>query len=185
MQEPAEIAVDDFVVGPQEVGELTWVTVTLILPTVFEEEGYLTMTLPGTVQISPNEFYCIYHIGFKSTVQSGGCTLTGSKIIRIDKNISAKQITFQVIKLMNPSHTKETDDFLFHIYDPMNNMIAQTPDQKSERYQPVRYTPLPGPLTSVDITRPDPTVGFEAVGEGNAFEFTIVTKNLLQSGEII
>ena len=86
---------------------------------------------------------------------------------------------------MNPSHTKETDDFLFHIYDPMDNLIAQTPDQTSERYQPVRYTPAPGPLISVDITRPDATVGFEAAGESAAFEFTIMTKNLLQSGEII
>ena len=67
----------------------------------------------------------------------------------------------------------------------MNNMIAQTPDQISERYQPVRYTPEPGPLESVDITRPDATVGFEAAGESAAFEFTITTKNLLQSGEII
>ena len=86
---------------------------------------------------------------------------------------------------MNPSHTKETDDFLFHIYDPMNNMIAQTPDQTSERYKPVRYTPTPGPLKSVEITRPDSTVGFKAAGESAAFEFTITTKNLLQSGEII
>lgn len=49
----------------------------------------------------------------------------------------------------------------------------------------MRYTPVPGPLISVDITRPDPTVGFKAAGQSAAFEFTVVTKNMLQSGEII
>ena len=38
-----------FTVGPQEVGQLTWVTMTLMLPTVYEAEGYLTMTLPESV----------------------------------------------------------------------------------------------------------------------------------------
>ena len=62
----------------------------------------------------------------------------------------------------------------------MNNMIAKTSEQTK-----VRYTPVPGPLVSVDITRPDPTVGFQAAGENASFEFTVVTKNMLQSGEII
>ena len=81
---------------------------------------------------------------------------------------------------MNPPHTRETGDFMFHIYDPVNNMIAQT-----SVLTPVRYTPEPGPLISVDITRPDPTVGFRVTGSSAAFVFTVETRNLLQTGEVI
>ena len=51
MQLPAEIAVDEFTIGPREVGQYSAATVTLNLPTVYEAAGYLTMTLPETVQI--------------------------------------------------------------------------------------------------------------------------------------
>ena len=60
------------------------------------------------------------------------------KVIRIDKNISQKQITFRVSTIVNPANTMQTDDFVFHIYDPVDNMIAST-----EGGQQVNYTPVP------------------------------------------
>lgn len=35
------------------------------------------------------------------------------------------------------------------------------------------------------VTRPSQFVGFEAAGKDNSFRFTVVTKNLLRSGEVI
>lgn len=98
MTDPAEITVQGFEVDPMEVGQMTWVTVTLTLPTVYEADGYLTMTLPETVEIK-QDFDCKFFIGFMSKDETGKCSLvsdTSSKVIRIDKNISAKSITFQV-----------------------------------------------------------------------------------------
>ena len=46
MQEAADIVVKEFNVQSKEVGKITFFTVTLILPTVYEAQGYLTVTLP-------------------------------------------------------------------------------------------------------------------------------------------
>ena len=61
-----------------------------------------------------------------------------------------------------------TGDFVFHIYDRVDNMIATT-----EGVAEVRYTPTPGQLTFVSSTRPDATVGYRAFGEAGAFEFIV------------
>ena len=61
---------------------------------------------------------------------------------------------------MNPENTKPTGDFIFHIYDPVDNMIGST-----EGGEEVRYTPTPGQLNLVSVVRPDSTVGFIANGE--------------------
>lgn len=128
MQFPAEIRVMQYDFGNREVGEYNLIAIQLALPTIYEAEGYLTVTLPETVQIS-NDFQCIYHINFMSSDRTGSCSIvsnSNNKVIRIDKNISDRQITFQINMLINPPHTKETGDFVFHIYDPSDNMIAQT-----------------------------------------------------------
>jgi len=101
-------------------------TVTLILPTVYEAKGYLTVTLPSTVETNANYFSCQYYIGFFSDQDTDKCSMMSSKVIRIDGNVSQKQITFRINSIVNPANTKPTDSFVFHIYDPNNNMIAST-----------------------------------------------------------
>jgi hypothetical protein len=55
------------------VGRLTFFTATLILPTVYEAGGYLTVTLPSTVEVNSANFGCIYYIGFTSDSDEGQC----------------------------------------------------------------------------------------------------------------
>ena len=125
------MTVKEFNVASRVVGKITSITVSLNLPTVYEAEGYLTMTLPPTVEINSQYFGCNYHIGFTSDSDIGQCSIVNNKLIRIDKNISQKQIYFTIISIVNPANTKPTDSFIFHIYDPVNNMIASTENQEA------------------------------------------------------
>ena len=130
------------------MGKITFFTVTLVLPTVYESEGYLTVTLPDTVAINSQFFGCNYFIGFTSDSDIGQCSIQSSKVIRIDKDITQKSITFRVLAIVNPANTEPTDGFYFHVYDPVNNMIASTQNQEV-----VQYTPVPGALAAVSVTR--------------------------------
>lgn len=60
------MVVKEYVLESNTVGRITFITVTLILPTVYEKEGYLTVSLPSTVSINPSYFRCEYFIGFTS-----------------------------------------------------------------------------------------------------------------------
>lgn len=80
---------------------------------------------------------------------------------------------------MNPANTKETEDFVFHIYDPVGNMIGSTVGQE------VRYTPYPGYLLNVSSSRGDPTVGALASPATNSIEFLMESANYLASNELI
>ena len=102
-----------------------------------------------------------------------------SKVFRIDKDITQKQITFRV-RIVNPANTMPTGGFLFHIYDPFDNMIASTLNQLV-----VAYTPVPGQLTSVSVTRPDATVGSLANDNSNVIEFVVQSTNILLDNEKI
>ena len=62
-------------------------TVTLILPTVYEANGYLTVTLPPTVEINQSYFSCKYYIGFYLDDDTDKCSFDG-KVVRIDGNVS-------------------------------------------------------------------------------------------------
>ena len=84
------MTVKEFSIAIKEVGRPTQVTIALILPTVYEAEGYLTVTLPPTVKINQAGLRCKYYIGFAADQDGGQCSLTSSNVIRIDKNISQK-----------------------------------------------------------------------------------------------
>ena len=126
MTEPASLTVEGFDLRSQTVGQITYMTVTLILPTVYEANGYLTVTLPATVDINQSYFSCKYYIGFYLDEDADKCSFDGSSVVRIDGNVSQKKITFQVNSIVNPANTKTTDSFIFHIYDSHQHMIAST-----------------------------------------------------------
>lgn len=84
-----------------------------------------------------------------------------------------------MLSIVNPANTKETEDFVFHIYDPVGNMIGSTVGQE------VRYTPYPGYLPNVSVSRGDPTVGSLASASSNNIEFLMESTNLLASNELI
>ena len=101
-------------------------TVKLILPTVYEANGYLTVTLPTSVDLNQSYFSCKYYIGFYLDEDTDKCSFDGSSVVRIDGNVSQKKITFQVNSIVNPPNTKTTDSFIFRIYDSHQHMIAST-----------------------------------------------------------
>ena len=69
---------------------------------------------------------------------------------------------------MNPANTKPTDSFVFHIYDPNNNMIASTLNQA-----PIYYSPSPANMPEVTVVRQDNTVGAVADPDTNTIDFTV------------
>ena len=64
MKEAADLTIKEFNVNSKVVGQTTYITASLVLPTVYEANGYLTVTLPATVEINSNFFSCRYYIGF-------------------------------------------------------------------------------------------------------------------------
>lgn len=142
---------------------------------MFEAQSYLTVTLPSTVDVNSSYFGCNYYIGFASDSDMGQCSLTeDSRMIRIDKDITQKQVTLRVLSIVNPANTMTTDGFIFHIYDPVDNMIASTVNQPV-----VAYTPVPGQLSSVTVTRQDSTVGALSAAETNVITVTVESANIL------
>ena len=179
MQEPADLSVQEFDVRQQTVGQITYMTVSLILPTVYEADGYMTVTLPSTVEINQSYFGCKYYIGFYNDVDSDKCSVEG-KVVRIDGNVSQKKITFQVNSIVNPANTKPTESFIFHIYDSHQHMIASSLNQPA-----IFYTPSPASMSAVSVKRQDSTVGTVASEATNVIDFSVTSSNLMQTGEMI
>ena len=75
MQEAADMTVREFDIQSTTVGRITYITVTLVLPTVYEAEGYLLVTLPSTVTINQTYFSCLYYIGFSSDSDLDQCSI--------------------------------------------------------------------------------------------------------------
>lgn len=67
------MVVKEFSIESNTVGRITFITVSLILPTVYETEGYLTVSLPSTISINPSYFRCEYFIGFSSDSSNDQC----------------------------------------------------------------------------------------------------------------
>lgn len=83
--------------------------------------------------------------------------------------------------MINPPNTKETANFEFREYDLKGNIIADNLQQNP----PVKYTPTSGYLTSVTVTRKNPTVGTKASDSTSAVLFSFKTQNVVAKGDIV
>jgi hypothetical protein len=148
------------------VGSAGMATFKVKLPVAYQSGGWLLITLPPTVSVGVLQ--CMLHIGFEH--DSGHCNISNNQI-KIFDNIKQESLTFSIAGLINPPNTKETANFEFREYDLKGNIIADNLQQNP----PIKYTPTPGYLTSVSVTRKNPTVGSKAANSTTAVAFSFKT----------